>query len=84
MARFRRVNTDQLESDLTDIANAIRAKAGTTAELPFPSGYINAVNSITANSGSSSDFEAEVAVQTELIQQIKAVLVEKGYQTAEE
>ena len=34
------------ETDLIKVANAIRAKSGTTAKLSFPDGFIQAINSI--------------------------------------
>ena len=40
--------TDYLTTgaDLTSVANAIRAKAGTNANLVFPSGFISALGDI--------------------------------------
>ena len=39
----RRLYTD---TDLIKVANAIRAKSGTTAKLSFPDGFVQAINSI--------------------------------------
>lgn len=38
-------------AELTAIANAIRAKGGTTEQLVYPDGFISAINSIQAGSG---------------------------------
>ena len=46
------VDATQLDSDLTDIADAIRLKGGTSASLAFPSDFISAINAI---SGGGSD-----------------------------
>lgn len=40
------VDSTQLDSDLTSVANAIRAKGGTSAQLVFPSGFVSAVDAI--------------------------------------
>ena len=40
------VNATQLDLDLTSIANAIRTKGGTSAQLSFPAGFIAAINAI--------------------------------------
>lgn len=34
-------------TDLTAVANAIRAKGGTTAQLIYPDGFVTAINAIT-------------------------------------
>lgn len=34
------------DTELTSIANAIRTKGGTTAQLTYPTGFINAINSL--------------------------------------
>lgn len=34
------------DADLIKVANAIRAKGGTTAKLSFPDGFVQAINSI--------------------------------------
>lgn len=34
------------ETDLIKVANAIRAKSGTTAKLSFPDGFVQAINNI--------------------------------------
>lgn len=34
------------ETDLIKVANAIRAKSGTTSKLSFPDGFVQAINSI--------------------------------------
>lgn len=45
------VDSAQLESDLTDIADAIRAKTGGTADLQFPSGFVSEIGSISGGGG---------------------------------
>ena len=47
------VDSSQLNSDLTSIANAIRTKGGTSAQLAFPSGFVSAVEAIPSGGGSS-------------------------------
>ena len=43
------------DTDLTDIANAIRTKGGTAAQLTFPSGFVSAIGAITT--GDNIDHE---------------------------
>ena len=38
------------DTDLTSVANAIRAKGGTSAPLEFPSGFVNAIDAIPTGS----------------------------------
>jgi hypothetical protein len=46
MALDKLVDGAQLDSDLGDIADAIRAKGGTSAQLAFPAGFVSAVQEI--------------------------------------
>lgn len=52
MAVDKLVDSTQLNSDLTSVANAIRTKGGTSADLVFPSGFISAVDAIPSGGGS--------------------------------
>lgn len=40
------VDSTQLNTDLTSVANAIRTKSGGSSQLAFPSGFVSAVNGI--------------------------------------
>lgn len=40
------VDSTQLDSDLTSVANAIRTKGGTSAQLAFPNGFVSAIGDI--------------------------------------
>lgn len=50
MSIDKAVDSTQLNSDLTSVANAIRTKGGTSASLVFPSGFVSAINDIRAES----------------------------------
>lgn len=45
------VDSTQLDTDLASVANAIRAKGGTSAQLAFPAGFVSAVNAIPTGGG---------------------------------
>ena len=49
------VDSTQLDSDLTSVANAIRTKGGTSASLAFPSGFVSAINAISGGGGSGAE-----------------------------
>ena len=51
MAVDKLVDSTQLDSDLTSVANAIRTKGGTSASLAFPSGFVSAINAISGGGG---------------------------------
>lgn len=51
MAVDKLVDSNQLDADLTSVANAIRAKGGTSDPLAFPVGFVSAVNSIPTGGG---------------------------------
>lgn len=42
------------DADLTSVANAIRTKGGTSAQLAFPSGFVSAVEAIPTGGGGAS------------------------------
>lgn len=46
MALDKLVDSAQLDGDLPSVANAIRSKGGTSAQLSFPSGMIRAIEDI--------------------------------------
>lgn len=57
------VDSTQLDSDLTLVANAIRTKGGTSAQLAFPAGFVQAIGDIeTGGGGGSVTFEQILAV----------------------
>ena len=45
------VDSTQLDSDLTSVANAIRTKGGTSASISFPAGFVSAINAIPTGGG---------------------------------
>ena len=45
------VDSTQLDSYLTSVADAIRTKGGTSAQLAFPQGFVDAVEAIEAGGG---------------------------------
>ncbi len=51
MALDKLVDSSQLDSDLTSVANAIRTKGGTSAQLAFPSGFVSAIGDISTGGG---------------------------------
>lgn len=51
MATYKAVNVDQLDADMTALANTIRTKGGTSGELAWPEGYQAAVNAIETGGG---------------------------------
>lgn len=69
MAVDKKVDSSQLDSNLKSVADAIRTKGGTSADLAFPDGFISAIQSIqtganyvkgsftTPNTGSSYTLE---------------------------
>lgn len=53
MAVDKLVDSTQLNADLTSVANAIRTKSGTSAQLAFPAGFVSAIEAIPTGGGSS-------------------------------
>ena len=59
MAVDKLVDSSQLDSDLTTVANAIRAKTGGASQLAFPSGFVSGIGSIpTGTPRTSADLTA--------------------------
>lgn len=51
MAIDKVIDSAKLDSDLTSVANAIRTKGGTSAQLAFPQGFVDAVDAIQTDGG---------------------------------
>jgi hypothetical protein len=51
MPNYKVVDSDKLNSDITIVADAIRAKSGSTESLVFPDGMKTAIENIVAGSG---------------------------------
>ncbi len=47
MALDKLVDSSQLDSDLTSVANAIRAKSGGSGQLAFPAGFVSEIGNIS-------------------------------------
>ncbi len=51
MALDKMVDSTQLDSDLTSVADAIRAKSGGSGQLAFPSGFVSEIGNIPSGGG---------------------------------
>lgn len=51
MAVDKLVDSTQLDADLTSVANAIRTKGGTSGQLAFPAGFVQAIGDISGGGG---------------------------------
>lgn len=51
MAVDKLVDSTQLNADLTSVANAIRTKGGTSGQLAFPAGFVQAIGDISGGGG---------------------------------
>ena len=61
MANYKVVDTDQLEADLEEVCDSIRAKGGTTGKLPFPVGMKSAVDAIPTANGWCFAFDSTLS-----------------------
>lgn len=64
MAVDKLVDSAQLNSDLTSVANAIRTKGGTSASLAFPSGFVTAIGNISTGGTPRTSDDLEVSGAT--------------------
>lgn len=55
MALDKLVDSSQLDADLTSVANAIRTRGGTSDQLAFPTGFVNAIRAIPSEGGGGID-----------------------------
>lgn len=57
MALDKLVDSTQLDTGLTSVANAIRAKGGTSAQLAFPAEFVQAIEAIETGGGVQAPFK---------------------------
>lgn len=57
MADYMVVDGAKLDADLTSVANAIRARAGTSAKIAFPDGFSSAIIRIPGDGGGEIEVE---------------------------
>lgn len=79
MAVDKLVDSTQLDADLTNIANAIRTKGGTSSLLAFPSEFVNAISEITTGGGITWDQIASGSQPADNIVLSVASIVEKAF-----
>lgn len=67
MAVDKLVDSTQLDDDLTSVANAIRTKGGTSADLAFPADFVSAIAAIPTGGGSSAETGSFVATTSDTL-----------------
>ena len=72
MAVDKLVDSSQLNSDLTSVANAIRAKSGGSSQLAFPAGFVSEIGNIPTGGGGADmpTFTVTFASDGETIQSV--------------
>lgn len=55
MSLDKLVDSSQLDSDLTSVANAIRAKSGGSGQLAFPASFVSAIQAIPSGGGGGDE-----------------------------
>lgn len=85
MAYDKLVDSAQLDADLTSVADAIRAKGGTDAQLAFPAGFVSAVQAISTGGGGNGIISQDVMTATEgltIYELLNAVEVKASYKNS--
>lgn len=59
MSADKLVDSTQLDSDLTSVANAIRAKSGGSSQLAFPAGFVSEIQAIPSGGGGGTSITVE-------------------------
>ena len=77
MALDKLVDSAQLESDLTSVANAIRAKSGGSGQLAFPSGFVSEIGNIPSGGGPTPEVPTGYT-QLEYIESDGQALIDTG------
>lgn len=72
MALDKLVDSAQLNADLTSVANAIRAKGGTSTPLSFPTEFVNAIGAIPTGSAYDIDELLDGSI-TSIVSDVTAV-----------
>lgn len=62
MALDKLVDSTQLDSNLTSVANAIRAKSGGTGQLAFPAGFVSEIGNISGGGGVTPTGTKEITI----------------------
>ena len=66
MSLDKLVDSTQLDADLTNVADAIRTKGGTSAALAFPAGFVSAIEAIGTAPSVPSYWKSAIANKAEL------------------
>ena len=74
MALDKFVDSAQLDSDLEDVADAIRAKTGGSSQLAFPNGFVSEIESISSGVASYGITEISCAYTAQNNNTVKAIL----------
>ena len=72
MAIDKAIDSAQLNSDLASVANAIRMKGGTSAQLAFPSDFVTAIGAIPSSGGGGDTLEIKGVQSVTLYQEQNA------------
>lgn len=83
MAIDKAVDSAKLDADLASVADAIRAKGGTSEKLAFPAGYVDAVNAIQTGGGGGGQELADSIIDgsvTEIVSNAKIVKSKMFYE----
>lgn len=73
MAVDKLVDSTQLDADLTAVANAIRTKGGTSAQIAFPAGFVSAVNAIPTGGGGGGLSDFELLTEINITESVNAI-----------
>lgn len=79
MALDKLIDSVQLDSDLTSVANAIRTKGGTSAQLAFPQGFVDAVDAIQTGGGVSWEDIATATQPSGLISLTATAIAKRAF-----
>lgn len=82
MAYDKVVDSAQLDANLTAVADAIRTKGGTDAQLAFPSGFVSAVQAIEVGSSEVTHLTFTPTENSQHIEIPFAGIIETGVVTA--
>lgn len=77
MAYDKVIDSSVLDANLESVANAIRTKGGTSANLAFPTGFVNAISAIEAGGGNVE--KREITFASDITNTEKTILTADSF-----